>query len=56
MRQLLQATRTEVDVWTLHDAMTLPLESLSGQPPIEAVTPDSVTRVRLAVLDALGIH
>lgn len=56
VRQLLQATRTEVDVWTLHDAMTLPLESLSGQPPIEAVTPDSVTRVRLAVLDALGIH
>ena len=45
-----------IDSWTIHDALSQPLEGLAGRSPVEAVTPASLQGTVMAVLNALGIQ
>ena len=45
-----------VDGWTIHEALSQPLEGLAGRSPLEAVTPGSLQGTVMAVLNTLGIQ
>ena len=47
---------TGIDSWTIHDALSQPLEGLAGRSPVEAVTPASLQGTVMVALNTLGIQ
>lgn len=54
-QQLLQRA-TDVDAWTLYNALSQGCESLAGKAPIDKVNPSNIERLLATVLDQLGIQ
>lgn len=46
----------DVDNWTLHRALSEPLEGLGGRTPMDAVAAESVEEVAAAVFNVPSIH